>query len=65
MGSRIFDRSLSCGCLYSSDKGGGLMPCSYDASDKKQNRKCEEATEKWMKSKDYRKYLKEVRQKNK
>jgi len=27
MGSRIYDIELSCGCMISRDKGGGLIPC--------------------------------------
>lgn len=28
MGSRYYDITLSCGCMISLDKGGGLIPCS-------------------------------------
>lgn len=29
MATRTYDRILECGCAYSADGGGGLMPCSY------------------------------------
>ena len=29
MASRYYDRELKCGCLVSSDGGGGLIPCHY------------------------------------
>ena len=29
MASRLFDRELRCGCLISSDGGGGCIPCCY------------------------------------
>jgi len=29
MASRTYDRTLECGCMYSADGGGGLMPCDY------------------------------------
>ena len=29
MADRYYDRTLECGCMYSSDGGGGLMPCDY------------------------------------
>ena len=29
MACRTYDRTLECGCMYSSDGGGGLMPCDY------------------------------------
>lgn len=51
---RIFDRKLKCGCMISSDGGGGLMDCYSN--------KCE--YRKWMKTKDYKKHQKEVKEKN-
>ena len=29
MASRIYNRTLKCGCMLSSDGGGGLEPCHY------------------------------------
>jgi|WetSurMetagenome_2_1015567.scaffolds.fasta_scaffold1428936_2 hypothetical protein len=55
MSSRIFDRKLKCGCLISSDGGGGLIDCH--------TKKCQYY--KWMKTKDYKLHLKEVRERNK
>jgi len=64
MASRIYDKKLKCGCLISSDSGGGLMPCHYDDSDPKQVEKCEKAWAKWRKTKDYKKHLKKIRERN-
>jgi len=50
--SRIFDRKLECGCLISSDGGGGLIDC-YS-----KNCKFEE----WTKTEDYKEHLKEIRE---
>jgi hypothetical protein len=30
---RIFDTTLPCGCMLSSDGGGALIPCHYDSPD--------------------------------
>lgn len=62
--SRIFDRTLKCGCMVSSDGGGGVIPCHYD-SDPKQSKKCAETWAKWKKTKDYQKHLKEIQERNK
>ncbi len=64
MATRYYDRILNCGCMISSDSGGGLMPCCYDDSDKKQLKKCNDAWEKWRKTKDYQKHLREVEERN-
>ena len=61
MACRTYDRTLECGCMYSSDGGGGLMPCGYG---KEQPNKCEKAHKKWYKSEDYKKYCEEVKEKN-
>ncbi len=63
MANRTFDRTLDCGCMVSSDGGGGLMPCTYD-NDPEQNEKCSKAWEKWKKTEDYQKHLKEVEERN-
>ena len=63
MASRTYDRILECGCMISSDAGGCLMPCHYD-DEKEANEKCEKAWVKWMKTKDYKKHLKEVEERN-
>ena len=78
MGSRYYDRTLECGCLISSDKGGGLMPCNYgygcgkkgcDENNQcedciKQNKLCYEVWEKWKKTDDYKNHCKEVWERN-
>lgn len=86
MASRIYDRQLECGCLVSSDGGGGVIPCSYgygcgkkfNLNGKivkcsyehecpeclKQNKKCSNAWEKWKKTSDYKKHLREVKERN-
>ena len=51
---RLFDRTLECGCMISSDGGGALIDCYSDD--------CKYAE--WMKTKDYRKFLKECKEKN-
>lgn len=64
MADRYYKRVLECGCMYSSDGGGGLIPCCDDDSDPKQVKKCMKAHAKWHKSKDYKLYLKEIKEKN-
>lgn len=86
MTDRIYDRELECGCLISSDGGGGLIPCCYGYGCGKwftlngkrvicnehhecaecvdQEYKCQEAWKKWMKTKDYKKHLREVKERN-
>lgn len=50
--SRIYDRKLECGCLISSDGGGGLIPCLSD------NCKWVE----WSEKEDYKKHLQEIKE---
>ena len=92
MADRIFDRTLECGCMVSSDGGGGVMPCDYGygcgeettrgaytfkcgdeaKSGKiqlckdciKQGKLCCKSWDKWKKTKDYKKHLKEVAERN-
>ena len=96
MATRYFDRILKCGCMISSDGGGGLIPCDYgcgcgkkmDALGvvkcgdeirensipqgeyfickecRKQHKLCAETWKKWRKSKDYKKHLREVKERN-
>jgi hypothetical protein len=54
MATRYYDRTLDCGCMISSDGGGGLIPC-YS-----KNCKWEE----WSKTPDYKKHLREVKERN-
>lgn len=54
MASRTYDRELKCGCLISSDGGGGLMDCMSDD--------CK--YQEWMKTDDYKKHLVEVEERN-
>ncbi len=78
MADRYYNRVLDCGCMYSSDGGGGLMPCYYGygcgkkGCDEKnecqecreQPKKCQEAHKKWHKTDDYKKYQEECIDKN-
>ncbi len=50
MASRIYDTVLGCGCMYSADGGGGLMPCQYTDDDPVQTKKCTEAHKVWEES---------------
>ena len=52
--TRTYNRELSCGCLISSDAGGGLMPCFSD------NCKFQE----WKETEDYKLHLKEIEERN-
>ena len=51
---RMYNRRLECGCMISSDGGGGLMDCG--------TKDCKYGE--WMKTKDYQKHLKEVQERN-
>jgi hypothetical protein len=78
MADRYYDRTLKCGCSYSSDGGGGCMPCSYGYGCGKkgcdennlcddciaQEKKCEEAHKEWRKSKDYKDFQRECYENN-
>jgi len=58
MGQRIYNRELDCGCLISSDKGGGVIPCC------REDGLCEETWKKYKNTEDYRKLIKEIEEKN-
>lgn len=66
MGERLYDRQLECGCLISSDCGGTTIPCYAEWSDMSDPENVKwlelhnECWDKWMKSKDYKKHLKEI-----
>jgi len=69
MASRTYDRVLKCGCMISSDGGGGLIPCFCEyTKDKKERERLmkihEEAWDEWRKSEDYKQFLKEVKELN-
>ena len=70
MACRTFDRILKCGCMISSDGGGGLIPCyaEYGNTKRKKDRDALDLHNKcwkeWMKSADYKKHLKEVKERN-
>lgn len=53
--SRIFEYKLKCGCLVSSDGGGALIPCMDDEN-------C--SFNEWLKTKEGKKHLKEVEERN-
>ena len=72
MADRIYSRELKCGCLISSDGGGGCMPCcypGYDLYDSQEEedelvKKCEEAWKKWKKTPDAKQYGRECIENN-
>ena len=67
MASRLYDRELKCGCLISSDGGGGLMPCNYGeefGATKKQVEFCSKCWREWRKTDDYTLYKWECIEKN-
>lgn len=78
MGSRVYDRTLECGCLISSDSGGGLIPCCYGyGCDKegcyenhlceeciKQQKLCDKSWTKWKASYDYKLHQRECIERN-
>ena len=78
MASRYYNRILDCGCMLSSDGGGGLMPCNYwygcggENCDRENlcercmedQTTCGESWDKFRKSEDYKTYLKEIKERN-
>ena len=73
MATRYYDRQLECGCMISSDGGGGLMPCHYGYGCElnnecgdciKQAKLCAETWKKWKKTDDYQKFCEEVQERN-
>lgn len=65
MADRIYDRVLDCGCMYSSDGGGGMIPCHYEMPTQEDIDKCIAAHQKWHDSEDYKKFKEECIEKNK
>jgi hypothetical protein len=63
---RCFDRELECGCLISTDGGGGCIPCCYPTDDdfEEQSEKCSKAWAKWKKTRDYKDHWDEIRENN-
>ncbi len=60
-----YDRELECGCLISTDVGGATLPCNntgYTAN-KSEKKRCRDSWATWKKTKDYKKYLKELEDK--
>ena len=58
MSDRCYDTILECGCMYSADCGGGLMPCQYgtDLDTQEQTERCRKAHEEWYKTESYLQY---------
>ena len=54
MSSRTYEYTLKCGCLVSSDGGGGLIGCNNDDC----------YFYKWIKTKEGKKHLKELKERN-
>lgn len=64
--SRIYDRTLPCGCLISSDGGGGLIPCcASESSTPKLFKLHNDSWGEWIDSEDYQTHLKEIIEFNK
>ena len=55
--ARIYEYTLKCGCLVSSDGGGGLIPCSFDGDNE-----CDFSN--WIKTKEGKRHLKELKERN-
>lgn len=78
MSDRTYDRKLKCGCLISSDGGGGLIHCHYgygcrkpDCNEKhqcedclKQEKLCKESWDEWKQTEDYKVYCREIQERN-
>jgi len=78
MASRTYDRELKCGCLISSDGGGGCIPCYYgygcDKEDCDENNQCDEcigqeklcedAWDEWKQTYDYLLHSRECIERN-
>lgn len=64
MATRYYNRTLKCGCMISSDGGGGVIPCCYDNTNSKLIEKCNKAWEEWRKTKDYKLHEMEVQELN-
>ena len=70
MGSRDYDKVLECGCMISSDKGGGVIPCYAEEgfigneNDRRAMDLCDKSWKEWKDSDEYETHLKEVREKN-
>ena len=66
MATRYYDRTLECGCMISTDGGGGLIPCcypGYGATDE-DIEKCKKSWDKWRKTKDFKLHLIEIKENN-
>lgn len=67
---RTYDRQLKCGCMISSDGGGGVIPCYAEEGDmtKKKDRDalalCKKSWEDWKNTNDYKLHSKETRERN-
>lgn len=63
---RVYDIELKCGCLVSSDAGGGLIPCCYPGygASKEEEEACCKAWKEWKKTEDYKEHLKEIQERN-
>lgn len=59
--SRIYDRELPCGCLISSDGGGGLIPCHAPISQPKLFKLHKDSWQEWIDSKDYQLHIEEIK----
>lgn len=68
MATRIYDRELECGCMFSSDGGGAHIPCYADYSREEDRadavKLCIKSYQKWIKTEDYQTYLDECEEKN-
>lgn len=63
---RIYDRKLKCGCLISSDGGGGCIPCCYPTDDdfEEKIKLCNQVWNEWKQTKDHKLYQRHVIENN-
>lgn len=78
MASRIYDITLSCGCMLSLDGGGAAITCGADylgytddgkvreltEDEKKQVEKCKKSWEEYRASNKYKEHQKEIARRN-
>ena len=66
MADRIYNRTLKCGCMISSDGGGGCMPCCYPGYGATEDEiiKCSDAWNEWKQTYDYKLYKRECIENN-
>lgn len=72
MGSRIYDITLTCGCMISLDKGGGLIPCAghpmyllnHDPSEDEEIQKHDKAWKEYREGPQFQQHQEEIERRN-